>query len=308
MGGTSLSFWIGFNVFVFAMLALDLGIFHRAAHVVKMREALGWSAFWIVLALGFNGFIYLWHGSEAATAFLTGYLVEKALSVDNIFVFAVLFSFFKVPTHLQHRVLFYGILGALIFRGLFIAAGVTLMQQFDWMIYVFGALLVYTGIKMALADQGGGAHPENNPIVNWVRKVIPITPDYVGTHFFVRNAGGGLFATPLLVVLIAIETTDIIFAVDSIPAILAITSDPFLVYTSNVFAILGLRSLYFALASLIELFHYLHYGLAFILVFVGFKMIASHWVHISTLVSLGVIAATLVISVGVSLLIPQKKH
>ncbi|HQU09308.1 MAG TPA: TerC family protein [Opitutales bacterium] len=305
MGGTSLSFWIGFNVFVFAMLALDLGVFHRQAHAIKIREALGWSIFWIILALSFNGLIYLWHGSEAATAFLAGYIVEKALSVDNIFVFAVLFSFFKVPAHLQHRVLFYGILGALVFRGLFIAAGVTLMDTFSWMIYIFGALLVYTGIKMAFAHQDGGAHPEKNVLVNWVRKIIPITPDYVDGKFFVRTANQGLFATPLLIVLIAVETTDIIFAVDSIPAILAITADPFLVYTSNVFAILGLRALYFALAGLMALFHYLHYGLAFILVFVGVKMIGSHWYPISTMLSLIVIALTLALSVGASMLFPK---
>lgn len=267
---TSLFLWIGFNVFVLAMLALDLGVFHRKAHVVKIKEALIWSAVWIALALLFNVGVYYWRGPQTALEFLTGYLLEKSLSVDNVFVFLLIFSYFRVPALCQHKVLFWGILGALIMRTVFIAAGIRLIQQFHWVIYVFGAFLIFTGIKMAL-QKDKEIYPEKNPVIKLFRRLMPVTQDHdEESRFFVRKAGR-LHATPLFVALLVVETTDVIFAVDSIPAILAITRDPFIVYTSNVFAILGLRALYFALAGIMPMFHYLHYGLSAILVFVGVK-------------------------------------
>lgn len=301
--------WIGFNVFVLGMLALDLGVFHRHAHVVSVREASIWSVVWISLALLFNAGIYFFWGniapastysnSEAALAFLTGYLIEKSLSVDNIFVFALLFGYFAVPAAYQHRVLFWGILGALLMRAALIFAGAALLKEFHWIIYLFGGFLVLTGIKMALHREQE-LHPEKNPLVRLLRRVMPVTQDYVGDKFFVRQAGV-LMATPLFLVLLMVESTDLVFAVDSIPAIFAVTDDPFLVYTSNVFAILGLRSLYFMLAGAIDKFHYLKPALSVVLVFVGIKMVIVDFYKIPVALSLGVIVSILAIAVIASL-------
>ncbi len=299
METSSIWLWVGFNVFVLAMLALDLGVFHRKAHVVSVREASIWSAVWIGLALLFN--LGVWHllGAQKGVEFLTGYLIEKSLSVDNIFVFALIFGYFAVPEEYQHRVLFWGILGALVMRAIFIAAGAALIANFHWIIYVFGAFLIVTGIKMAFVP-ARGLEPEKNPVVRLVRRLMPVTDRYHGQKFFARE-NGALAATPLFLVLALVETTDLIFAVDSIPAIFAVTSDPFIVYTSNVFAILGLRSLYFLLAGVMSKFEYLKLGLAAILVFVGTKMAIVDLYKIPSPVSLGVVAAILAIAVVASL-------
>lgn len=296
--------WGGFTLFILAMLALDLFVFHRKPHEIKFKEALMWSGVWIGLALLFNAGIYLWQGKEPALQFLTGYLIEKSLSVDNIFVFVLIFAYFKVPAKYQHDVLFWGIIGALVMRALFIAGGIALLKNVHWIIYVFGAFLILTGIKMAFSKDKE-VHPENNPLIRLFKKVMPVTNEYHDGRFFVSK-DGRRWATPLFVVLLAVETTDLIFAVDSIPAILAITDDPFIVYTSNVFAILGLRSLYFALAGVMHLFHYLHYGLAAILMFVGAKMLISDFYKIPIGVSLGVIAGVIGLSVVISLLYPRR--
>jgi tellurite resistance protein TerC len=296
--------WVVFNLFVVAMLILDLGVFHRKAHEVRIREALFWSAFWIVLSLLFNLGIYFWHGRQAALEFLTGYLLEKSLSVDNIFVFLMVFTYFRVPYVHQHKVLFWGILGALIMRALFILTGIALIQKFHWIIYVMGGFLVLTGIKMA-TQKDEEINPERNPVLRLVRRLLPVTEDYESGGFFVRRSGR-LFATPLFIVVLVVETTDVIFAVDSIPAILAITLDPFIVYTSNVFAILGLRALYFALAGVMKLFHYLPYGLSFILVFVGVKMLLVDIYKVPISMALGTVAGVLIISVIASILFPPK--
>jgi tellurite resistance protein TerC len=296
--------WVIFNIFVVAMLALDLGVFHRTAHVIRIREALSWCALWMTLALLFNLGIYFWHGSEPALEFLTGYLLEYSLSVDNIFVFLMIFSYFRVPYLHQHKVLFWGILGALIMRALFILTGITLIQKFHWVIYIMGGFLVLTGIKMAM-QKDEEINPERNPVLRLFRRLMPVTEDYQGERFFVRRSGR-LFATPLFIVVLVVETTDVIFAVDSIPAILAITLDPFIVYTSNVFAILGLRALFFALAGIIRLFHYLPYGLALILVFVGIKMLLVDIYKIPIGIALGTVAAVLVSSVIASVVFPPK--
>ena len=292
--------WIGFTTFVLVMLALDLGIFHRKAHEVRVKEALGWTAVWVSLALVFNVGVYFWFGSERALEFLTGYVIEKALSVDNIFVFIVVFTAFSVPANLQHRVLFWGILGALVMRAIFIVLGAALLQQFHWVIYIFGAFLVFTGIKL-LVQKSDEIHPEKNPLFRLFRRFVPSVSDYRGGRFTVVE-GGKRYATPLLLVLVAIETTDLVFAVDSIPAIFAVTTDPFIVYTSNIFAILGLRALYFALAGMMGKFHYLKVGLSLVLVFVGTKMLIAGVFKIPILVSLGVIVALLAGSVVASLL------
>jgi tellurite resistance protein TerC len=298
--------WVLFNIFVLAMLALDLGVFHRKAHEVKIKEALIWSAVWIALALLFNLGVYYWRGPQTALEFLTGYLLEKSLSVDNVFVFLLIFSYFRVPALCQHKVLFWGILGALIMRAVFIAAGITLIQQFHWVIYVFGAFLIFTGIKMAL-QKDKEIHPEKNPIIRLFRRLMPVTKEFdERSRFFVRK-DSRLHATPLFVALLVVETTDVIFAVDSIPAILAITNDPFIVYTSNVFAILGLRALFFALAGIMSLFHYLHYGLSAILVFVGIKMVLAGTYKIPISVALSVVAGILVVSVIASVVWPRKQ-
>ncbi|HZX13884.1 MAG TPA: TerC family protein [Thermodesulfobacteriota bacterium] len=296
--------WIVFNIFVLAMLTLDLGIFHRKAHEVKVKEALVWSFVWIGLALLFNVGVYFWQGPQTALEFLTGYLIEKSLSVDNIFVFLLIFSYFRVPALYQHKVLFWGILGALIMRAIFIVAGVALIQKFHWMIYIFGGLLILTGIKMAL-QKDMEIHPERNPVLRLFQRFIPVTKDYEDDKFFFKRSGR-YFATPLFITLLIVETTDLIFAVDSIPAILAITTDPFIVYTSNVFAILGLRALYFALAGIMQLFHYLHYGLSAILVFVGIKMLLADLYKIPVGISLGVVAGFLLISVIASIIRPKQ--
>ncbi len=297
--------WIGFLVFVLAMLALDLGVFHRKEHAVRPREAAIWSVVWISLALLFNLGVYHWFGSVRALEFLTGYLIEKALSVDNLFVFLVVFSYFSVPAKLQHRVLFWGILGALFMRAAFIFAGAALIQSFHWVIYVFGAFLVYTGIKL-LTHADAEQHPEKNPVLRLFRRVVPAVPDYRGAHFVVREKGR-LLATPLLAVLVVIEATDIVFAVDSIPAIFAITADPFIVFTSNIFAILGLRALYFLLAGMLGAFRFLKVGLGLVLAFVGAKMLSDHWIEVPIWVSLTVIAGLLVLSVVASVLIPDRE-
>jgi len=296
--------WVVFNLFVLAMLALDLGVFHRRTHTVKLKEALGWSVFWITLALFYNVGIYFWLGKIKALEFLTGYLLEKSLSVDNLFVFLLIFSYFRVPGEYQHKVLFWGILGALVMRAVFILVGVTLIRQFEWVIFFFGGVLIYSGIKMGI-HKDEEVHPEQNPVLRLFRRAFPITAHFEGNRFWVRRETG-LLATPLMVVLVVVETTDVVFAVDSIPAVLAISHDPFIVYTSNVFAVLGLRALYFALAGVMDLFHFLHYGLSVILVFVGLKMIVSHWVKIPIGIALGVVVVVLAVSVVASLVWPKK--
>ncbi|MGE3540398.1 MAG: TerC family protein [Candidatus Tectimicrobiota bacterium] len=294
--------WGGFGLFVLIMLAIDLGVAHRQAHEVSVKEALRWSAVWIGLALLFNIGVYIWQGADPALAFFTGYLLEKALSVDNLFVFLLILSYFSVPTVYQHKVLFWGILGALLMRAVMIAVGAALIAQFHWIIYLFGGFLVFTGIKMAFQKEEA-VHPEQNPVVRLVSRFIPITHAYDGERFFVRQEGR-LFATPLFVVLLMVETTDVIFALDSIPAILAITTDPFIVYTSNVFAIMGLRSLFFALAGIMGLFHYLRLGLALVLSFIGVKMALAEVFHLPVHWALGVVAGILAASIIASLLFP----
>ncbi|GCE46633.1 tellurite resistance protein TerC [Thermosporothrix hazakensis] len=293
--------WIGFHIFVLIMLALDLGVFQRKSHAVSVKEGLIWSGVWIALALLFNLGLYFWRGSEAAIQFFTGYLIEKSLSVDNIFVFVLIFSAFQVPARYQHKVLFWGVLGALVMRGILIGVGTALLHQFHWIIYIFGAFLIFTGIRMALQREEDNVHPEKNPILKLVRKIFPVTENYVEGKFIVKQSGKWLI-TPLLLVLVFVETTDLIFAVDSIPAIFAVTLDPFIVYTSNIFAILGLRSLYFVLAGVVDKFHYLKLGLSVILVYVGLKMVLIDIFHIPTLLSLGVIALILCGAIVASLI------
>ena len=302
--------WIAFNVFVLAMLALDLGVFHRHSHAVSVKEALTWSVVWIGLAMCFNTLIYFFWNSispgsvytnqEAALSFLTGYIIEKSLSVDNIFVFVLIFTFFAVPAAYQHRVLFWGVLGALVMRAILILVGAALLKQFHWIIYIFGAFLVFTGIKMAF-HKDEEMQPHHNPLVRMLKRFMPVTDHYEGESFFVRHAGK-LMATPLFVVLLVIESTDLVFAVDSIPAIFAVTKDPFIVYTSNIFAIMGLRSLYFVLASVIDKFHYLKLGLSVVLTFVGTKMLLTDLLKIPIGLSLAVIIGVLVLSIVASLI------
>jgi len=284
------------------MLALDLGVFHRQARVVDVKEALRWSAMWIALAILFNIGVYLWYGTDAALAFLTGYVLEESLSVDNLFVFLMILSYFSVPLVYQHKVLFWGILGALLMRGLMIAVGTALIQMFHWVLYLFGGFLVLTGMKMAL-QRHGDVHPEQNPVVRLFTRFMPVTAAYHAERFFVR-LDGRWFATPLFIVLLMVEVTDVVFALDSIPAVLAVTTDPFIVYTSNVFAILGLRSLFFALSGLMGLFHYLRYGLAVVLVFIGTKMLLAEVWHIPVHMALAVVAGVLLLSMLASLIYP----
>ena len=301
--------WIGFNLFVLAMLTLDLGVFHRHAHAVSVKEATIWSGIWIALALIFNsGLYFFWDiispgseysNSEAALAFFTGYLIEKSLSVDNIFVFVLIFTYFAVPALYQHRVLFWGIIGALVMRGILIAVGAALLKEFHWIIYIFGGFLIFTGIRMAF-HRDEEIHPENNPLIKFFRRLMPVSAIYAGDKFFIRQAGV-LMATPLFLVLLIVESTDLVFALDSIPAIFAVTNDPFIIYTSNVFAILGLRSLYFVLAGIIDKFHYLKLGLSVVLTFVGAKMVIVDFYKIPIGVSLGVIAIILTMAVVASL-------
>lgn len=286
------------------MLALDLGVLNRIAHPVGSREALRWSGLWIGLAAVFAVLVLFWHGRAPALQFVTGYLIELSLSVDNLFVFLVIFRYFKVPDQQQHRVLFWGILGALLMRGMFILAGVSLIRRFAWVTYGFGALLVYSGFKL-LRQGEAEIHPEKNPVLQVFRRIVPVTDDYVGGKFFIRNPG--LFATPLFVALLVVETSDVLFAVDSIPAVLAVTLNTFIVYTSNVFAILGLRSMYFALAGMMETFRYLHFGVSIVLVLVGLKMLSSHFVEVSTVWTLGAIVAVLAASIAASVLNPKSE-
>lgn len=291
--------WILFNIFVAVMLALDLGVFHRRSRVLRIRQALAWSAFWILLAAIFAVLLGAWQGKTAALEFSTGYIIELSLSADNLFIFLLVFRYFHLPATEQYRVLFWGIIGAILMRATFIFAGVELIHRFHWIIYAFGALLVYSGGRL-LFQRGEQVHPEKNPVVKLFRRFFPVTQDYVDGNFFVR--GDGLYATPLLLVLIVIETTDLIFAVDSIPAVLSITLNTFIVYTSNIFAILGLRSLFFALSSLLKMFEYLHYGVACVLIFVGLKMLLSRHFPIRTEVSLAVIAGILLVTIVASIL------
>ncbi len=297
--------WLAFGIVILIMLALDLGILHRKAHEVSFKEAIAMSGVWIGLALLFCLGIYMTRRHEMALKFLTGYVLEESLSVDNLFVFLLVFSYFRVPSAYQHKVLFWGILGAVVMRALFIVAGISLIHRFHWMIYFFGGFLILTGIRLAF-EKDKEIHPEKNPVLRLVCKFMPVAKNYDGGKFFtIQN--GKRFATPLFIVLLVIETTDVVFAIDSIPAILAITTDPFIVYTSNIFAILGLRSLYFALAGMMQLFHHLHYGLALILVFVGAKMLGSEYFKVPIPVALGVIAGILILSVIASLIWPKKE-
>lgn len=303
----NLTFWILFNVFVVGMLILDLFVLNRKSHTVKVKEALWWTAFWVGLALIFNIIVYFWKGKEPALQFLTGYLIEESLSVDNLFVFMIIFKYFAVDPKYQRKVLFWGILGALIFRAIFIMVGVTLIEQFHVFIYILGAFLIITGVRMAVS-QDKEINPEKNPLLRLVNKIIPVTPKYDGGKFFTRIKGV-LHATPLFIVVLIVESTDIVFAADSIPAILAVSTDSFIVYTSNVFALLGLRSLYFALAGIMQLFHFLHYGLSIILVFIGFKLLVQdvEALHIDMMVALSVVAGILTGSIILSLIFPQKE-
>lgn len=293
--------WVGFNVFVLAMLALDLGVFHRDDHRVSGKEAAIWTVVWILLAVVFGGALFVWKGADVAAQYFTGYLIEKALSADNVFVFLLIFSFFKVPPQYQHRVLFWGILGALVMRAVMIGVGTALLERFHWLIYVFGAFLAWTGIKMA-TQQESEAEPKENGLVKLLRRFIPVTDDYVGNRFFVRE-GEKLLATPLFLVLLVVESSDVMFALDSVPAIFAVTTDPFIVYTSNVFAILGLRSMYFLLADVVGKLRFLKAGLSLILTFVGAKMLLSSVVTVPPTVSLGVIGTILAVTIGASLLL-----
>jgi tellurite resistance protein TerC len=305
--GFDLLYWVLFNLFALGMLVLDLRVFHRPGRATGFRRALGLSGLYVGLAAVFAAVIYFWQGHQAGLEFVTGYVLELSLSVDNLFIFLVIFNYFAVPEEQQHRVLFWGVLGAMIMRGVFIIAGVDLISRFHWLFFIFGGLLIYSGVRLCVM----GAHkidPAGNPLVRTMRRFIPVTEGYEGAKFFVRRPqeNARLYATPLLVVLLVIETTDVLFAVDSIPAVLAITLNAFIVYTSNVFAILGLRSMYFAVSGLMKVFRFLHYGLAVVLVLVGLKMIAADYVHIPIAATLGVVAGVLAISIAASVAYPGK--
>ncbi len=293
--------WIAFIIGILCLLTLDLVVFSKRPHEISIKESLLWSAFWIALSLIFDAGVYYFLGNEYALQFLTGYLIEKSLSVDNLFVFLLIFSYFKVPAKYQHKVLFWGIIGALVLRGLMIIVGVSLIRQFHWILYLFGIFLVYTGLKMAVQKDEAEVHPEKNFVVRFFRKFFKVTPGYHGEKFFVKSDQGH-FATLLFVVLIVIETTDLVFATDSIPAVFAISQDPFIVYTSNVFAILGLRSLYFALAGLMDIFHYLKIGLSVVLTFIGVKMLLMDVLPIHIGLALGIVAFVLGVSVVASIM------
>ena len=300
-------FWAGFVAFILALLLLDLLVLNRKAHVMRMREALGWCAFWVTLALTFNYLVYRSMGHQAALEFLTGYLIEQSLSVDNLFVFLLIFSYFQVPPQYQHKILFWGIIGALVLRAAFILAGAALLAKFHFLLYVLGAFLMYTGFKMASSADNPEIDPAANPIVKFLSRHLPITSHFEEDKFFVRK-NNILFATPLFVVLVMVETTDVVFAADSIPAILAVSRDTFVIFTSNMFALLGLRALYFALAGLMRMFHYLHYGLSAILIFIGGKLMISEFYEIPMTISLGVVGFILLLSVVVSLLLPKQEE
>ena len=303
--GINIYFWIGFHVFIFLMLALDLGVFNKKDHKVPVKEAIKWSSVWISLALLFNLFVFYEFGKTKALEFLTGYVIEYSLSVDNIFVFIIIFTYFSVPDRFQHKVLFWGIIGALVMRGIFIFAGVALINKFHWIILIFGAFLVVTGIKM-LFQKKTQVHPDKNPVVRFFRKFLPVSEETHSSKFFIRQ-NHRIFATPLFLIIIVIESTDLLFAVDSIPAVLAVSHDKFIVYTSNIFAILGLRSLYFAVAGIMGYFRYIKVGIAFILTFVGLKMLASFFnFEIPIIISLAIIVSILLISIIASILIKKK--
>jgi tellurite resistance protein TerC len=306
--GSRLIYWILFNLFALGMLVLDLRVFHRSGRPVRPRQALAWSAIYVALATGFALVVYFWQGHQAALEFVTGYVLELSLSVDNLFVFLVIFNYFAVPEEQQRRVLFWGILGALIMRGIFIGAGLGLIYLFHQLLYVLGGLLIYSGMRVCVAADHQ-IDPAANPIVNGLRWFVPVTADYQGGRFLVRNLqeNARLYATPLLVVLLVIETTDVLFAVDSIPAVLAITLNAFIVYTSNVLAILGLRSMYFAVSGLMKAFRFLHYGLAVVLILVGLKMLAADYVQIPILTTLAVVAGVILISVAASVAFPEER-
>lgn len=299
--------WVGFNAFVIIMLYLDLFVFNRKSHVIKVKEALYWTAFWIAISLAFNGLIWYLEGSAAALDFLTCYLVEKSLSVDNLFVFLMLFTYFRTPTAFQHKVLFWGILGAVFFRVIFIFAGLAIIEKFHFATYILGAFLIFSAIKMFFSKNEEGINPEDNIATKLLSKVMPVTQFYDGSKFFTIE-NGKRFATPLFIVLLVVETTDIIFATDSIPAILAITQDSFIVYSSNILAVLGLRSLYFALAGVMGIFHYLHYGLSLILLFIGVKIVLANHFPIDTVIALIIVAGVLFGSIILSLLFPEKSN
>ncbi len=298
-------FWIGFHIFIFTMLALDLGVFNKKAHKIEVREALVWSGVWISLALIFNVFVLAEFGKVKALEFFTGYIIEYSLSVDNIFVFILIFTYFSIKPQYQHKILFWGILGALIMRGIFIFAGITLISRFHWIILIFGGFLLLTGIKM-LVQKDTSVDPEKNALLKIFRKIFPVSETLHGDRLFIKQ-NGRLMATPLFMVLLVIESSDLIFAVDSIPAVLAISKDVFIVYTSNIFAILGLRSLYFAMSGIMDYFRFLKVGLAFVLSFVGLKMLASYFhFEIPILLSLSIIVTILVVSILASVLIKKK--
>jgi tellurite resistance protein TerC len=297
--------WSGFILAILVFLALDLGVFHRKAHVIDFKEALLWTFIWFSVAMIFAGSLTQWRGKESSLQFITGYIIELSLSMDNVFVIALIFAYFRVPLLYQHRVLFWGILGALIMRGIMIGVGAALVQTFNWMLYVFGGFLVITGIKMVFAGEDDGVHPEKNPVLRIARKFFPITSDFDGQKFTAR-LNGRMALTPLALVLLMVETTDLVFAVDSIPAIFSVTSDPFVVFTSNVFAILGLRSLYFVLANAIGYFRYLKIGLSIVLVFIGGKMLLAKWFHIPTVTSLLVVAGIITTSIVYSMIVGRK--
>lgn len=297
--------WIFFGGLILFLLGIDLFIFNRKAHTIQIKEALLQSAFWIGLALLFNLGVFIKMGSLAGTQFLAAFLMEKSLSVDNLFVFILIFTYFKIPSQYQHRILFWGILGALLMRAIFIAAGISLIHHFEWIIYLFGAFLIYTGFKLAKGEEKE-IKPEHNPIINFFKKILPVSNGFHDGKFFIREKGL-LMATPLFIALLMVESTDVMFAVDSIPAVLAISNDPFIVYTSNIFAILGLRALYFALSGVMQMFVYLNYGLAFLLSYIGVKMLISHYIKIPIFISLGIIFVTLCLAIFLSLKFPPKK-
>lgn len=296
--------WVGFAVLVVVALILDLGVFQRKSHKMKLKEAALFSLFWVSLGLVFNVWVFHTRGGDAAMTFLTAYLVELSLSVDNLFVFLMLFSYFKVPEKLQHRVLFWGIIGAVVMRAIFIVAGIALINKFHWLLYVLGAFLIVVGFRMMFKNDED-VHPENNPMLKLLRKIVPVTPDYREGKFIVHEENKW-WVTPLFVVLIAVETTDVIFAVDSIPAVLAISLDPYIVFTSNIFAILGLRSFFFLLSGIMPFFHYLHYGVSAILIFIGIKMLGSSYFHVPIAFTLGLMATLIFGSVALSFLMPPK--
>lgn len=300
MSAHTLALFVAFNVFILVMLAIDLGVFNRKAHTIGLREAILWSIIWTLLALAFNAGVFFFAGHTAGLEFLTGYLIERALSFDNIFVFVLIFSYFGVPQKFHHRALFWGVVGALVTRSIFIAAGAALIARFEWVLYVFGVILIVSGWKM-LGDKDIEVHPDRNIFIRAAKKMFPVSSGFASARFFLR-ADGRLFVTPLFLVLLTIETTDIMFAVDSIPAVFGVTQDPFIVYSSNVFAILGLRATYFLLAGVMEEFHYLSHGLSLVLIFIGGKMLVDHFIPISIGVSLGVVALILTVAVIASLL------